>query len=360
MRYGAIPSTLLERLALWSGKVPVPVIDVLFGPLKARAIMAGVSLGIFQAIGGGEHTAADLARTLGLDGEALELLLRTLVVCDYLIQRGDRFALSSMARRTMIEGGSMSLVGYLRFNYAQWGFIGHLEELVRTGRGLDFHETMTAADQWRDYQRGMLELARFDASVVADRVPVRKNATSLLDLGGSHGLFGAAICHRHPPLRSMVIDLPQAVAEARPLARAAGIADVVTHREGDVLTADLGRDHDVVLLANILHHFTADRIALILGRAGAASRDDATIAIWESEAPKRGTRATAGDAIALYFRLTSTAGAYHADEYSAWVRAAGFTGIKVTRPALSPGNVLVTGRWKGSGGTANAERRATT
>ena len=236
MKYGAIPTSLFERLALWSGKVPVPIIDVLFGPLKARAIMAGVSLGVFEAIGNGERAAADLARTLQLDADALDLLLRTLVVCDYVVQRGDRFALSFMARQTMVEGGSMRLLGYLRFNYAQWDFIGHLEELVRTGRGLDFHDTMTAVDEWRDYQVGMLELARIDAPVVAARVPVRKGATSLLDLAGSHGFIGAAICRRHPPMRSTVIDLAQAVAHARPLAHDAGIDDVVTHREGDLLT----------------------------------------------------------------------------------------------------------------------------
>jgi O-methyltransferase domain len=357
MRYGAIPSNLLERMALWSGKVPVPLIDVLFGPLKARAIMAGVSLGIFQAIGDGEHAAADLARTLQLDTDALELLLRTLVVCDYIVQRGDRFALSSMARQTMVEGGSMELVGYLRFNYTQWEFIGQLETLVRTGRGLDFHDTMTAADKWRDYQLGMLELARIDAPSVAARVPVRKGATSLLDLAGSHGWFGAAICRKHPPLRSTVIDLPQAVAQARPLAAAAGIADVVTHREGDLLTSDLGHDHDVVLLANVLHHFSAAQIVPILVRARDAMRPDATIAIWEAEAPQKGSRASQGDALALYFRLTSTAGAYHADDYSGWLREAGFGAAKVARPALSPGNVLVTGRVMGR---KNGEQTTTT
>jgi hypothetical protein len=347
MKYGAIPTSLLERLALWSGKVPVPIIDALFGPLKARAIMAGVSLGVFQAIGDGEYAASDLARTLRLDADALELLLRTLVVCDYVVQRGGRFALSSMARQTMVEGGSMELVGYLRFNYAQWEFIGQLEELVRTGRGLDFHDTMTAADRWSDYQLGMLELARLDAPGVAARVPVRKGATSLLDLGGSHGFYGAALCRRHPPMRSTVIDLPQAVAQARPLARAAGIDDIVTHREGDLLTADLGRDHDVVLLANVLHHFTVDHIVIILERARDSLRADATIAIWETEAPKKGTRASEGDALALYFRLTSTAGAFHADEYSGWLRDAGFGAVKVVRPVLSPGKVLITARFGG-------------
>jgi 2-polyprenyl-3-methyl-5-hydroxy-6-metoxy-1,4-benzoquinol methylase len=361
MKYGAIPTTLFERLALWTGKVPVPIIDALFGPLKARAIMAGVSLGVFTAIGHGEYAAADLAQTLRLDPDALELLLRTLVVCDYVVQRGDRFALTAMARQTMVEGGAMQLSGYLRFNYVQWEFIGHLEELVRTGHGLNFHDTMTASDRWHDYQLGMLELARIDAPIVAARVPVRKGASSLLDLAGSHGLFGAAICRKHPPLRSTVIDLPPAVAHARPLAEAAGIADVVTHREGDLQTADLGTDHDVVLLANILHHFAAQRIVAILRRAHDAMRPQGTMAIWEAEAPKQGTRASEGDAVALYFRLTSTAGAYHADQYSAWLRDAGFAGIKVVRPALSPGNVLITGRASGrQGGATDGEPGAPT
>jgi hypothetical protein len=46
----------------------------------------------------------------------------------------------------------------------------------------------------------------------------------------------------------------------------------------------------------------------------------------------------------LFERLASAT--YHADEYSAWRRDAGFGAVKVVRPALSPGNVLVTARWR--------------
>ena len=40
MKYGLIPTNLLERVALWSGKVPVPLLDALFGLVKTRSIMA--------------------------------------------------------------------------------------------------------------------------------------------------------------------------------------------------------------------------------------------------------------------------------------------------------------------------------
>lgn len=350
MKFGVIPTSLIERLALATGKVPVPVLDALVGPLKARCLMAATTLGVFEAMRNGPCTPPDLAARCQVDAGALELLLRSLTVFDYVVQHGEAFALSPLARRTMLHDAPQSLVGYIGFNYAQWRFMDGLETLVRTGHGLDFHRTMDRPDEWRAYQRAMLEFARFDAPVLAARVPVPDGARDLLDLAGSHGLMGAAICRRHPPLRSTVIDLPQAIEHARALAAGERIADVVTHQTGDLLHTDLGRNRDIVLLSQILHHFTPAVIVSILRRVRAATRTgDApgaggVVAIWEVEAPRAGTRASGGDIPALYFRLTSSAGAFHGDDYAAWMREAGFVGIRVARPVLSPGNVLVSGR----------------
>jgi SAM-dependent methyltransferase len=244
----------------------------------------------------------------------------------------------------MVPGASLELWGYVEWNYTQWDFVAHLEDLVRTGRGLDFHSTMTDPGQWADYQRGMLEIARFDAPVLAARVPVRRGARRLLDIGGSHGFLGAAICRRHPPMRSVVLDLPQAVPAARELARAEGLSDLVEHREGDLQSADFGSGHDVVLLANVLHHFRPDDNVAILHRAWAALAPGGTVAIWGIERPDRSSKAGAGDGAALFFRLTSTAACYSGREYAGWLADAGLTRVRIQRPLLSPGSVLITGR----------------
>jgi 2-polyprenyl-3-methyl-5-hydroxy-6-metoxy-1,4-benzoquinol methylase len=319
------------------------MLDAVFGPLKTRSIMAGVSLGLFEALRDGPSTAVSLATELGLNADALDLLMRMLVVCEYLVQRGDGFALSRLARKTMVKGAPMQMVGYLRFNYAQWELMEHLEELVRTGRGRDFHAGMSEPGLWRDYQLGMLEIARIESSMVAARVPVRPNATSLLDVAGAHGLFGAAVCRRHPPMQSTVLDLPKAIPHARALAAEEGLSDVVSHQEGDVLASELGC-HDVVLLFNILHHFTEDRIRSVVRRVYDALSSEGTVAIWELEAAPRGARTTSGDAAALFFRLTSAASAYHGDQYASYLRAAGFHDVMVTRPRATPGKILVSGR----------------
>lgn len=342
MKFGVIPGNLLERLAIAAGRVPIPLLDSLYGPLKARALLTAVRLGLFEAMGTGWHSAAALAPQLQADPAALDLLLRTLVFAGYLRQDGDRVALSKLAQRSFLPQGGLPMTGLVRWNYWMWDMVAHMEDTIRTGHGVDYHTTLQDPEGWAAYQRGMFEIARLNAPVVAKMIPVPRGATRLLDLAGSHGLFGAAVCRRHPDLRATVLDLPQAVETARALAREAGVEDVVEHRAGDLLQDDLGQGWNVVLLCNILHHFVPDDIARLLKRVHAALTPNATVAIWEIERPKPGSKATDGDGAALFFRVTSTAGTYHGDEYAGWLQAAGFRAVRTRRPALSPGSVLVT------------------
>ncbi len=344
MQYGPIPTNLAERIAMWAGRVPIPLMDALFSIMKARGLMAAVSLGVFDALAKGPRTAADAARELELDPQSLELLLRSLVWAGYADQSGNRYALSSLARKTMVTGAEMELTGFVQWNYVQWRMVEQMETLLKTGCGVDFHRTMTDPEEWRWYQKGMMEVARFDAPVLAKSVPVKRGARTLLDVAGSHGLLGAAICRRHPPMRSVVIDLPNAIEHAKALAESAGISDIVEHRAGDVMTADLGSNNDVALLANIVHHFMPEQNIALLKRVHASMSSNATVAIWELETPDPESKAGEGDGAALYFRLTSTALCYSGREYSRWLKEAGFRSIRVLRPALSPLNVLVIGR----------------
>jgi len=342
MKYGVIPTDLSERLALAFGKVPIPLLDSLYGILKARTLMAGVRLGVFEALGAGPGNTSELAQRLKLDECFLDLLLRNLVLAGYLTQKDGGYTLSKLGRRTMVPGADMEMFGYVLWNYEQWEMLARLDDAVRYGRGLDFHTTLKDQEAWSNYQSGMLELARLEAGLVARKVPVPRGARSLLDVAGSHGLFGAAICRKHPPMRSTVLELPKAVAGARRLAASEGIDDIVEHRAGCLLDSDWGAGHDVILLFNILHHFLPEQIRFIFKTAAAALRPKGVVAVWELERPRPGSRVTAGDGAALYFALTSTGGAYHADEYSTWMAEAGFESIRVFRGKLTPGKLLMT------------------
>ena len=343
MNVGIFPETLLERVALWLGLVPVPVMDLVFGPLKARILMAGVRLGVFEALRDRPRAAADLASALSLDPAGLEFLLGALAHVQYLERREGRYRLSSLARRTMVAGAPMELTAYARWNETQWRYLEELDRMVRTGRGVDFHGTLEDPEAWGHYQRAMFELARLDAPTLVRFVPIGAGATRLIDLGGAHGFLGAAICRRHPPMRSTVIDLPQALEHARALANEGGYADLVNYRASDLLS-DPFEESDAALLSNVLHHLSPEQVISVLARVRAALRPGGTVAIWELEAPRRENAVGHGAFAALFFRLTSTSDGYHGTQYASWLSAAGFSRIRVLRPRRSPARVLVLAR----------------
>lgn len=78
MKQKMVPESVAELLALWAGKIPLPVVDTLFPLVKARSLMAADRLGVFEALRAEPLRAEVLAGGLGLHADSLRLLLRVL------------------------------------------------------------------------------------------------------------------------------------------------------------------------------------------------------------------------------------------------------------------------------------------
>src|SRR5215831_15745647 len=98
MRSKIVPESLAERLALWAGKVPLPVVETIFPLLKARSLMAAERLGIFEALRDAPLPPTVLASELGLDEESLRLMLGVLVGSGYLAERAGQYRLARGAK----------------------------------------------------------------------------------------------------------------------------------------------------------------------------------------------------------------------------------------------------------------------
>ncbi len=182
------------------------------------------------------------------------------------------------------------------------------------------------------------------AGEVTSLVPIKKGAQKLLDVGGAHGLYGAMICRQHPPLRSEVIDLSEAVEHSLQLAREMKVDDVVTHRAGDVLQEELGGGYDAVFLGNIIHHFTQTQTRGLLRGVQSALTPGGTVAIWDFVRPDpEADHELGGDALALFFRIASTSQCYRSADYMDWLESAGFENVAAQVAPFAPSNVLVTG-----------------
>ena len=348
MRYGTIPKGLKERVATLLGVVPHPMLDVLVAPLQARALIAAEGAAVFKALAEKDESTANLARRLALDVSCLDLVLRLLWSMGYLKQRAGCWSLTRLGRKHFGAGAPRPFGDFVAFGAPQWDWIGRLDEVLRTGQGVEIHRSLTAPD-WILYQRAMAEMARDFATFVARELPVAAGSRLCLDVAGSHGLIGAALCRAHPGLKSIVLDRAEAIPEARKLATEAGITDVVSFRECDLLRDDYGEEADVVVLANILHHFDEETNRAILGRARRALRRGGTIGIFDIEAPPKGAPPeAAGDAAALFFRITSNSACFSGDQYGTWLEQAGFSRPRAVRSVLLPSRLLVVASVGGS------------
>jgi hypothetical protein len=133
-----------------------------------------------------------------------------------------------------------SLADKLLFQYDEWDIVAKYEDFIATGQPLDMHESLMDGYAWDRYQQGMRALASVSAEEVARRLPVPPGATTMLDIGGSHGYYSVLLCRRHGGLRATILDLPEAVEHAAPILAREGMGERVRHRAGDALSDELG------------------------------------------------------------------------------------------------------------------------
>jgi hypothetical protein len=345
MRYNLIADNDVEAEVLESHAGMKPLFDPFLPVIQARALMAAVDFGIFDAIGHESRSAEGIADALELDAETLEMILRVLVCAGYVASNEGLYELTETTRTTLLSGSPGSLTFWVKYNYTHWELISHLEEVLRTGKGGEGHRLLKSRESWAVYQNAMLETARPAAQWIAGHIPVADGATKLLDIGGSHGLYGAMICRAHPPLQSEVLELPEALEHAMKLAHDEGIDDIVSHRAGDAIQEDFGlQTLDVAFLGNITHHFSAEQNLDLFRRIRSALRREGTLAIWDFKRPDADSRPDlVSDGLALLFRIGSATRCYSSEEYIEWMKAAGFVEILI-HATPAPAQILITGR----------------
>ena len=144
--------------------------------------------------------------------------------------------------RKWLDPASDDYIGtYIEHSHDYWDWWNRLEEIVRTGEGIEIHDFPADDPHWETYIRGQFELARISSPEVAKALRLPHRPESLLDVAGGHGWYSAELCRRHPTLRATVLDLPGSAAVGRRIIAEQGMSDRVQHVEGDMMSADLRR-----------------------------------------------------------------------------------------------------------------------
>jgi SAM-dependent methyltransferase len=341
MKVGAIPENLVERLLNAFGALPTPLLDTFQALMLARTIMVATKLGVFEALRDRSAAAGDVAAHIGTNKTSTEKLLNGLVGAGYLTWQNGQYRLARVARKWLLKDSPCSLHDNMLHRFLEWEIAEHFEDFVRTGKALDVHAGLTA-EKWETYQRGMRSLAGLSAQEVAGRLPMPRGATTLLDIGGSHGYYSVALCRRHAGLTATILDLPEAVAAARPILAKENMGDRMVFRAENAVAANLGNEQwDVVFMSQFLHHLDADTSRQLLSRVARSLRPGGVAAIVEVIRPdKPSTAGQTGALLDLFFAVTSLSGTSSIAELTAWQREAGLVPAKPIWLRTLPGAAI--------------------
>jgi SAM-dependent methyltransferase len=258
---------------------PLALQKAVGGIYPAAALLAGLELGVFDALGARRLSAEALAAERGVaDAIRLAALLDALVVHGFLERDASGYANGAEARRYLVAGAP-GFIGPIAPVYAQI-FRGVLSfaDAVRTGR--PSAERDFAAEGGAAFLDGLHATA-----VAAGRDLVRRldlaEARHLVDLGcGSAGLAIAA-CEALPALAATAIDLPGVAELAQARVARAGLASRIAVVAGDALAGPLalGRPADVVAMRALLQVLGPAECRKAVTNAAASLRSGGILAV---------------------------------------------------------------------------------
>jgi len=247
-------------------------VSMVFGAMAADVLYTAAKLGLADAIGGGERSAAELARDTGTDSRSLTRLLRAMAALDLLDEgRHDRFALTETGA-LLRSDHSYSLRSFATtfgdpVMRAAWR---DLDEAVRTGErpfdrifGASFFAHLASQPQLSaDFNAAM----RQGTAATAHQLPQAYDFTSfttVADLGGGDGTLLAAVLAANPRLRGILFDTAHGSAQAADVVENAGLTERCDLQVGDFF-ASAPPGADLYMLKSVLHDWDDERCATIL------------------------------------------------------------------------------------------------
>ncbi|MCG6495603.1 class I SAM-dependent methyltransferase [Kitasatospora sp. A2-31] len=302
---------------------------------KTGVLRAGVDLKVFDALADGPAVSKEVAAACGADPRAVHILLNALAAIGLLETEGDRFRLAPGADSILVSthpdyyGHAVRLAA----SDYEWDAVKRLGEAVRNGGTVMEQNAETPSYTfWEDFAAlGTLNTQPI-ADLVADAVLPEPSAPGqdgprVLDVACGHGLYGYTLAARDPRARVWSLDWPNVLAVTETNAERLGVRDRAHFIPGDMFEVPLGGPYDVVVVANVLHHFSTARATELLARAGGALRPGGklvAIAIsTDDTAPHRDPVPHLFSALMLAW--TSEGQVHPVSAYEEMVVAAGFT-----------------------------------
>ncbi|MFJ6937935.1 methyltransferase [Streptomyces sp. NPDC101132] len=267
--------------------------------LAPIALRAAATLRMADHIAAGHDTVLSLAERTGTDPDLLSRVLRFLACRGVFAEpRPGTYALTPLSL-TLLKGHPSGLRDWLDASGAgarMDAAVGDLLGALRSGEpsyarlhGRPFYEDLALHSSGPAFD----DLRHMHAeSYVSDLMAAYPwdQARCMVDVGGGTGVLVEALMRTHSTLRTVLVDLPAAVAAATARITGAGFGNRFTPVSASFFDP-LPAGADVYTLVNVVHNWNDERAAAILRRCAEAGREDSTFVIVERLVDQADTRA---------------------------------------------------------------------
>jgi SAM-dependent methyltransferase len=255
---------------------------------QTSLLRAGVNLGVFDALDDAVLGADQLAARIGADGRGSRILLDALAAIGLVQKTAEGYSLDQGARELLVAsspayyGGMTAVVA----SDDEWEAMRRLGEAVRAGGTvMDTHAETPGYEYWETFASSvspvMSPASRVLAEVVGKWADNREpwEGIDALDVACGHGLHGMAVLDRVPEAHMVGLDWENVLPLRRKHAEARGLGERVSDLVGDMFEVDLQGPYDLILVTNVLHHFSEERAAELLRRVRDSLRPGGRVGI---------------------------------------------------------------------------------
>ncbi len=252
---------------------------------KTAVLKAALELDVFTAIAEGDDTVEALSRRCEASSRGIRILADSLTVLGLVTKHGRSYRLTRDSAVYLDRRSADYLGDLAKFAASAEKFHRFLDDpagWVRRGGPGDLANVAPDNPIWVDFAAGMVPLVAPIARQMADMIAAAGIAPKrVLDIAAGHGLYGIEIARRNPGIELVAIDWAPVLAFARKNATVAQIDASYITLPGDAFTIDIGRNYDLVLVPNFLHHFGIPTCIEFLRRVRGALVDRGRLAILE-------------------------------------------------------------------------------
>ncbi|MGH3533108.1 MAG: methyltransferase [Pseudonocardiaceae bacterium] len=326
---------------------PEPLIQMMQGFLVTAILRAGIQLGIFDQIAGGNDGAGSIAAAVGADKRGTRILLDALTALG-LLERDDSYRLTPLAEAFLVTDRSGYLGGMINILAGSWTWTAYdrlPEAVVRGGAILDQHAETPSHEFWEVFAPSSIGMAAPTAQELAELLQEwagQREKLEILDIACGSGLYGLTLAAQHPMAHATLLDWANVLERTKDNVDRLGLRERTSFIDGDVFAVALGRPYDVIIASQIFHHFSEQRCLELMRRLADALKPDGRLVIHEVVSGKR----PADDPLSYLFSVMmlawSHAGeAYSFDTYRKLLREAGFSPPEVHESHGMPSGFLL-------------------